>query len=56
MLLHQTKEKERRVRMREQKLEEQRHHQEERLKRALERAQADAKKRVSEHDLITFTP
>ena len=33
--------------MREQKMEEQRHHQEERMKRALERAQADAKRNVS---------
>lgn len=46
MLLLQAKDKERRMRMREQKLEEQRLHQEERLKRALERAQADPKKRV----------
>ncbi|XP_019855759.1 PREDICTED: cilia- and flagella-associated protein 100-like [Amphimedon queenslandica] len=38
------KEKERRLRMREQKLQEQRLHQEERLKRALERAQADPKR------------
>ena len=45
----QAKEKERRLRMREQKLEEQRLHQEERLKRALERAQADPKKRVLFH-------
>ncbi|XP_041379328.1 LOW QUALITY PROTEIN: cilia- and flagella-associated protein 100-like [Gigantopelta aegis] len=40
------KEKERRLRLREQKLQEQRLHQEERLKRALERAQADPKKRT----------
>lgn len=39
------KEKERRLRLREEKLEEQRLHQEERLRRALERAQADPKKR-----------
>jgi hypothetical protein len=38
------KEKERRLRMRENKLQEQRMHQEERMKRALERAQADPKK------------
>ena len=35
------------MRMREEKLEEQRLHQEERLRKALERAQADPKKRVS---------
>ena len=45
--LFQNKEKERRIRQREQKMEEQRKHQEERLKRALERAQADTKKKVS---------
>ena len=45
----QAKEKERRLRQREEKLAEQRHAQEERLKRALERAQADPKKRVR-HD------
>ena len=44
---NQAKEKERRLRLREEKLEEQRLHQEERLRRALERAQADPKKRVS---------
>ena len=38
--------------MREQKLEEQRLHQEERMKRALERAQADAKKNVSKKLLL----
>ena len=43
----QAKDKERRMRMREEKLEEQRLHQEERLRKALERAQADPKKRVS---------
>ena len=42
----QAKEKERRMRLREEKMEEQRVAQEERLKRALERAQADPKKRV----------
>ena len=42
----QAKEKERRMRLREEKMEEQRLAQEERLKRALERAQADPKKRV----------
>ncbi|XP_065910899.1 cilia- and flagella-associated protein 100-like [Dysidea avara] len=40
------KEKERRLRQREEKLAEQRLHQEERLRRALERAQADPKKRM----------
>ena len=44
--LLQAKEKERRMRLREEKMEEQRLAQEERLKRALERAQADPKKRV----------
>ena len=45
--LLQAKEKERRMRLREEKMEEQRLAQEERLKRALERAQADPKKRVT---------
>ncbi|PIK37026.1 putative coiled-coil domain-containing protein [Apostichopus japonicus] len=40
------KEKERRMRLREEKLEAQRIHQEERVKRALERAQADPKKKT----------
>lgn len=40
------KEKERRLRLREEKLEAQRIHQEERVKRALERAQADPKKKT----------
>lgn len=40
------KEKERRLRLREEKLEAQRIHQEERVRRALERAQADPKKKV----------
>ena len=35
------------MRLRQEKLKEQRLHQEERLKKALERAQADPKKRVS---------
>ena len=43
----QAKEKERRLRAREQKLREQKLHQEERLKRALERSQADPKKKVT---------
>lgn len=46
--LSQAKEKERRIRQREEKLEEQRQAQEERLRRAQERAQADPKKRVSQ--------
>ena len=41
------KEKERRLRMREEKLVEQRHHQEERLRKALERAHAAPTKSVS---------
>ena len=40
------KEKERRLRMREEKIEQQRLHQEERLRRALERAKAEPKKKV----------
>ncbi|XP_070559221.1 cilia- and flagella-associated protein 100-like isoform X2 [Ptychodera flava] len=40
------KEKERRLRLREEKLEQQRIHQEERVRRALERAQADPKKKT----------
>ena len=43
----QAKEKERRLRMREEKLEQQKMHQEERMRKALERAQADPKKRVN---------
>ena len=42
----QSKEKERRLKMREEKLEQQRIHQEERVRKALERAKADPKKRV----------
>ena len=42
----QEKDKQRRLRQREEKLEAQRKHQEERVKRALERAQAEAKKMV----------
>jgi len=45
-MLWKAKEKERRLRQREEKLAEQRLHQEERLRKALERAQADPKKRV----------
>ena len=52
----QAKEKERRMRLREEKIEEQRLAQEERLKRALERAQADPKKRVRQHQYDYCTP
>ena len=55
-LFSQSKEKERRIRMREQKLEEQRLHQEERMKRALERAQSDAKKNVSKQNKSIVHP
>ena len=44
-LAEKAKEKERRMRLREEKLEAQRRHQEERLRRALERAQAEPKKK-----------
>ena len=40
--------------MREQKLQEQRLHQEERLKRALERAQADPKRTVSNEEEMQY--
>ena len=43
----QAKEKERRLKMREEKMEQLRIHQEERVRRALERAQAEPKKKVS---------
>ena len=52
----QAKEKERRMRLREEKMEEQRVAQEERLKRALERAQADPKKRVGYVGTCTVRP
>ena len=42
----QAKEKERRLKMREEKMEQQRLHQEERVRRALERAKAEPKKAV----------
>ena len=42
----QAKEKERRMRLREEKMEQQRIHQEDRVRRALERAQAEPKKKV----------
>ncbi len=51
----QAKEKERRMRRREEKLEDQRLAQEERLRRAQERAQADPKKKVSNTTLATIT-
>lgn len=44
--LLQAKEKERRMRLREEKMEQQRLHQEDRVRRALERAQAEPKKKV----------
>ena len=44
--LLQAKEKERRLKMREEKMEQQRLHQEERVRKALERAQADPKKKT----------
>lgn len=44
--LLQAKEKERRMRLREEKMEQQRIHQEDRVRRALERAQAEPKKKV----------
>lgn len=50
------KEKERRIRQREEKLEEQRQAQEERLRRALERAQADPKKRVGRRLVFRSEP
>ena len=43
----QAKEKERRLRLREEKMAEQKLHQEERLRRAQERAKAEPKKKVS---------
>ena len=42
----QAKEKERRLKLREEKIEQQRIHQEERVKKALERAKAEPKKQV----------
>lgn len=44
--LSQAKEKDRRLRLREEKMELQRLHQEDRVRRALERAQAEPKKKV----------
>ena len=48
----QLKEKERRLRKREEKMVEHKHLQEERLRKALERAQADPKKRVRSTTLV----
>ena len=47
VLYFQAKEKERRLKLREEKMEQQRIHQEERVRRALERAKAEPKKKVS---------
>ena len=44
--IFQAKEKERRLKLREEKIEQQRIHQEERVKKALERAKAEPKKQV----------
>lgn len=46
------KEKERRLRMREEKIEQQKLHQEERMRRALERAKAEPKKKVGFYSLM----
>jgi len=54
LLLLKAKEKERRLRMREEKIEQQRLHQEERLRRALERAKAEPKKKVCSGALLKF--
>lgn len=52
---HQAKEKERRLKMREEKMEQQRLHQEERVRRALERAKAEPKKAVGAvYQLIVY--
>ena len=50
--IFQTKEKERRLRLREEKMEQQRLHQEDRVRRALERAQAEPKKKVCDQVLF----
>lgn len=50
------KEKERRLRLREEKLEAQRLHQEERVKRALERARADPKKKTGRKLMFRSEP
>lgn len=46
MTFIQAKEKERRLKLREEKMEQQRLHQEERVRKALERAKAEPKKQV----------
>ena len=52
--IFQTKEKERRMRLREEKMEQQRLHQEDRVRRALERAQAEPKKKVCDEVLFSL--
>ena len=50
--ISQAKDKERRLRLREEKLLEQKKHQEERIKKAIERAQAEPKKKVCSLNLL----
>ena len=52
--IFQAKEKERRMRLREEKMEQQRLHQEDRVRRALERAQAEPKKKVCDEVLLSL--
>ena len=52
--IFQAKEKERRMRLREEKMEQQRLHQEDRVRRALERAQAEPKKKVGDEVLFSL--
>ena len=52
--IFQAKEKERRMRLREEKMEQQRLHQEDRVRRALERAQAEPKKKVCDKVLFSL--
>ena len=52
--IFQAKEKERRMRLREEKMEQQRLHQEDRVRRALERAQAEPKKKVRDEVLFSL--
>ena len=52
--IFQAKEKERRMRLREEKMEQQRLHQEDRVRRALERAQAEPKKKVCDEVLFSL--
>uniref|UniRef100_A0A8C8M330 Uncharacterized protein n=1 Tax=Oncorhynchus tshawytscha TaxID=74940 RepID=A0A8C8M330_ONCTS len=56
VLAERAKEKERRFRLRDEKMHQDKQHQEERLKRALERAQADVKKTVSHTICLNTTP